>query len=933
MRFPAGDGRIAALTVKWARSDAHGKGQWMANLTFLAGGGEIGARMRAMDWDATPLGPVASWPPALRTVVGLMQASNQPMYIAWGPTRAFLYNDHYAPFLADKHPAALGRDLLAEVWPEIREQLEPLVEATRAGEPVQVPRMELNLQRNGQLEETWFSFFFAPIRDERGAVGGLFGCCNEITEQVMAERRLARSVERHLGVLSNMDEAFVLMDREFRLLEVNEEAVRLLGRERDALLGRTHWDLFPVTRDSAPGQLFRQVLAEGRPAAIEFAAARGDGSDRWFEVRAFPAEEGVAVLFRDITGRRIEGAEAALAAERVQLALDAGAIVGTWIWSIPDDRFIGDERFARLFGLDAKRCASGLPLSEVMEPIHPDDVGRVQDAVQRAMGRGGPYQCEYRVRTHDGSYVWVEANGRVELDAQGRAVRFPGVLRDHTERRHAERERDRANALLRSFVEAVPGVVYAKDREGRLILGNRGVSALLGVPQEVYVGRTDRELLADREQAEAVMRNDRRIMDSGVAEQIEEEIRYPDGTLAWWWSHKAPLLEGGEIVGLIGASVDITERKRMVQALEQGDRRKDEFLAMLAHELRNPLAPIGTAAQLLRMAPGDATTVGKAADIIARQVEHMTQMVDDLLDVSRVTRGLVQIERAPLDLREIVSGAVEQVEPFLSSRGHRLRVDAAGEPIVVLGDRHRLVQVVSNLLNNAAKYTPPGGAITLSVVALADAVEIRVVDNGIGMDPDLVPQVFDLFTQAERTPDRSQGGLGIGLALVRSIVQLHGGRVSAGSAGKGQGSTFVVVLPRTSAAPAPSPPGRAPALSAGSRNVLVVDDNIDAATTLASVLRELGHRVSVATSGQDALARVAERSDWHAFILDIGMPDMTGHALAGRLREAIGGREARFIALSGYGQPGDIAQSLAAGFDCHVVKPADVAELHAMLCR
>jgi PAS domain S-box-containing protein len=749
----------------------------------------------------------------------------------------------------------------------------------------------------------------------------------------MAERRLARSVERHLGVLSNMDEAFVLMDREFRLLEVNDEAVRLLGRERDALLGRTHWDLFPVTRDSAPGQLFRQVLAEGRPAAIEFAAARGDGSDRWFEVRAFPAEEGVAVLFRDITGRRIEGAEAALAAERVQLALDAGAIVGTWIWSIPDDHFIGDERFARLFGLDAKRCASGLPLSEVMEPIHPDDVGRVQEAVQRAMARGGPYQCEYRVRTQDGSYVWVEANGRVELDAQGRAVRFPGVLRDHTERRHAERERDRANALLRSFVEAVPGVVYAKDREGRLILGNRGVSALLGVPQEVYVGRTDRELLADREQAEAVMRNDRRIMDSGVAEQIEEEIRYPDGTLAWWWSHKAPLLEGGEIVGLIGASVDITERKRMVQALEQGDRRKDEFLAMLAHELRNPLAPIGTAAQLLRMAPGDATTVGKAADIIARQVEHMTQMVDDLLDVSRVTRGLVQIERAPLDLREIVSGAVEQVEPFLSSRGHRLRVDAAGEPIVVLGDRHRLVQVVSNLLNNAAKYTPPGGAITLSVVALADAVEIRVVDNGIGMDPDLVPQVFDLFTQAERTPDRSQGGLGIGLALVRSIVQLHGGRVSAGSAGKGQGSTFVVVLPRTSAAPAPSPPGRAPAPSAGSRNVLVVDDNIDAATTLASVLRELGHRVSVATSGRDALARVAERSDWDAFILDIGMPDMTGHVLAGRLREAIGGREARFIALSGYGQPGDIAQSMAAGFDCHVVKPADVAELHAMLCR
>ena len=260
------------------------------------------------------------------------------------------------------------------------------------------------------------------------------------------------------------------------------------------------------------------------------------------------------------------------------------------------------------------------------------------------------------------------------------------------------------------------------------------------------------------------MRNDRRIMESGVAEQIEEEIRLADGTPAWWWSHKAPLFEGGKVVGIIGASVDITDRKRMVQALEQGDRRKDEFLAMLAHELRNPLAPIGTAAQLLRMAPGDATTVAKAADIIGRQVEHMTQMVDDLLDVSRVTRGLVQIERTPLDLREVVAAAVEQAEPFLLSRGHRLRVDAASPGAVVLGDRHRLVQVICNLLNNAAKYTPPGGAITLSLDASGEDVDIRVADNGIGMGPDLVPQVFDLFSQAERTPDRSQGGLGIGLA-------------------------------------------------------------------------------------------------------------------------------------------------------------------------
>ncbi len=1023
--------------------------------SFLAGGGEVGALMRSTDWAATALGPASAWPAALRTVVGLMLASNQPMYIAWGPQRSFLYNDHYAPFLGDKHPAALGRDLLSEVWPEIRDQLEPLVEATRIGEPVQVPRMELALNRHGRLEETHFSFFFAPVREENGTVGGLFGCCNEITEQVMAERRLALSLERHLRVLTNMEEAFVLMDRDFRVLEVNAQTERLLGRPRDALVGALYWDLYPGTREAELGRLYRQVLADGQAASLEYPYGAADGNPRWFEVRAFPTDEGMAVLFRDITRRRLDAAQAALSAERVHLALEAGAIVGTWIWSITDDRITGDERFARLFGLDLRDCEDGLALSTVMQAIHPDDLDRVSAAIDAAMASGGAYSCEYRVRTHDGSYVWVEANGRVERDAAGTPVRFPGVLRDHSERRRAEQERDRATVLLRSFIEAVPGVVYAKDREGRLILGNRGVAELLGVPQEEYIGRTDRELLADAAQAEAVMRNDRRIMESGVAEQVEEEIRLADGTPAWWWSHKAPMREKGQVVGLIGASVDITDRKRiehslrlseqrnalalgvaqlgtwtldpptralgmdartrqiagvdahcdgltlddlarrmhpddwpaaeaalqasmapdgdglfaqefrlaladgrvvwvlcrgqrvgasmigtvldvterrrMIETLEQGDRRKDEFLAMLAHELRNPLAPIGTAAQLLRMAPGDQGAVGKAADIIARQVGHMTQMVDDLLDVSRVTRGLVQIEQVPVDLGEIVAAAVEQAEPFLQTRRHRLLVEVGSAAMLVIGDRHRLVQVVSNLLNNAAKYTPPGGTIALSVAATADEVHIRVSDNGIGMGADLVPHVFDLFTQGERTPDRAQGGLGIGLALVRSIVQLHGGQVSASSAGSGQGSTFVVTLPRASAPALPSQAAPAIGPDARRRNVLVVDDNVDAATTLATVLQFLGHHVTVATDGYEALAKAAERSDWHAFVLDIGMPDMTGHELAQRLRQAIGEHPARFIALSGYGQANDEATSRQAGFDHHLVKPADVGELHAIL--
>jgi PAS domain S-box-containing protein len=1038
-----------------------------AGLRFLAGGGEMGERLRGMAWEETALGTPDSWPEALRTLVSLMLASNQPMYIVWGPGRAFLYNDHYAPFLGAKHPWALGRDILEEVWPEIRCELEPLVATAAAGDPVHVPRMRLMLERGGLPEETHFSFFFAPVRDPSGDVAGMFGACSDITEQVKVERRLAESDARHRHVLANMDEAFVLFDREFHLLEANAETERLVGMDREALLGRSQWDLLPDSRDAPLGAMYRRVMEGRQPESIDHLHTFRSGRQAWFEVRAFPVDEGMAVFFHDITQRRRRQEEAARASERVQLALDAGAIVGTWIWLIPENRVSGDGRFAHLFGLDEQACREGLPVEATTEAIHPDDRERVADAIAAALHRGGAYRCEYRVRTRDGTWVWVEANGRVEKDDQGNPVRFPGVLLEHDERHRVEAERDRALALLRAFTEAVPGVVYAKDREGRLLLGNRGVSDLLGRPPGDYIGRTDRELLADPVQAGAVMANDRRIMDTGAAEQVEEEIQRADGSPATWLSTKAPWRdEEGKVVGLVGASLDITDRKhmeealrlseqrralalevaqvgtwtwdiarevirmdartaeiwaadparedysreslerrvhrddwpvveaalsaaldpgsdgrvseefrlchpdgrvvwtmtraqvafegagkerrpvsmigtvldvterrRLIETLEQSDRRKDEFLAMLAHELRNPLAPIGNAAELLRMVPGDPQRVTRAARVISRQVAHMTDMVDDLLDVSRVTRGLVEFEREPVDMRSVAAAAVEQAEPGLQARRHLLAVETNGGPAVVMGDRHRLVQAVCNLLQNAGKYTPREGRIELAVTAAGGQVRIRVADNGMGMEPSLLPHVFDLFTQAERTPDRSQGGLGIGLALVRSIVRGHGGEVSASSAGAGRGSTFEVVLPRLVAEQPPAADGPAPTVAPDRKVLMVVDDNRDAAEALASVLQVLGHDVTVATGGSQALELVDRRADWDAFILDIGMPDMTGHELVGHLRRHVGDRPARFIALTGYGQGHDQQSSQAAGFDHHLVKPADIDRIQALLAR
>ena len=422
---------------------------------LFTSGTPMAERHRAHPWASTPLGPPVTWDSALKTLVPTMLASNQPMFIVWGPSRTLLYNDEYAAILGGKHPAALGIDFL-EVWREIRADLEPLVAAAYRGEPVQMDNIALSMERHGYREETHFSFFYAPVRDDGGEVAGFFCACAEITAQVQAERRLALSEARHRGVLANMGEGFVLFDRDFTILEVNDAAMALVGLPRDELVGRSHWDAFPGTFDAEVGVMYREALATQQAGRLEHRYAFPDGRQVWIDVRAYPVGDGLAVFFRDVSAQRERDREAALAAERVQLALDAGAIIGTWVWSVPDDRFIADERFAASFDLYPSLCRTGLPLETVAASIHPDDRDRVEAAVAAALAKGGPYRSEYRVRHRDGGFRWIEANGRVEFDASGRAVRFPGVLLDIEERRRTEAERDRVAVLLRSFIEAVP---------------------------------------------------------------------------------------------------------------------------------------------------------------------------------------------------------------------------------------------------------------------------------------------------------------------------------------------------------------------------------------------------------------------------------------------------------------------------------------------
>ncbi len=362
--------------------------------------------------------------------------------------------------------------------------------------------------------------------------------------------------------------------------------------------------------------------------------------------------------------------------------------------------------------------------------------------------------------------------------------------------------------------------------------------------------------------------------------------------------------------------------------LRDANQRKDEFLAMLAHELRNPLAPISAAAELMELAPLDAERIRRTSQVISRQVRHMTGLVDDLLDVSRVTRGQVTISRAAQDMKNVVASAVEQARPLIQARNHRLTLELPHETAQVLGDETRLVQIITNLLNNAAKYTPEGGHVRLTMETEPSQVIVRVIDDGIGIAAELKPRVFDLFAQAERTSDRSQGGLGLGLALVKSLVALHGGQVGCDSEGLDLGSVFSVRLPRFE--PLPEAPERRkqprPEVEPGSHRIMIVDDNADAATMLGMLLEASGHEVMVENGSLAGLALAAEALP-AICILDIGLPDMDGYELARRLRQSEGMAGALLIAVTGYGQESDRQRAFAAGFDHHMVKPVDAQKL------
>lgn len=495
---------------------------------------------------------------------------------------------------------------------------------------------------------------------------------------------------------------------------------------------------------------------------------------------------------------------------------------------------------------------------------------------------------------------------------------------------HALRE---SEARFKTITNAMPQMVWSSLPDGTTDYFNQQWYEFTGVP----VGATDGEGWSDvlhpddQSRAWDVWRQS---VATGEIYEIEYRLRHWTGQYRWVLGRALPVRNGaGDIKRWMGTCTDVHEQKMAQEELHSNNRRKDEFLAMLAHELRNPLAPISTAAHLLKRNPSNATHVERSAEIIGRQVRHMTTLVDDLLDVSRVTRGLVELERVPVDLKAVVGTAIEQARPLIESCGHGLTLRMDPGEVSVIGDRTRLVQVISNLLNNAANYTPSNGDLSLTLTQGDEGhAQICIQDNGIGIDAELLPRVFELFTQGHRTADRAQGGLGLGLALVRSLVELHGGRVTAQSEGVGRGSAFSVTLPLVSTT-ATAPVFNAQDALHGqlhSSRVMVVEDNKDGAETLRMFLESEGHLVQVAHDAQQAVEAV-DRGVHDVFILDIGLPGMDGHELVRHLRAHRNGCGAIFIALTGYGGVQDKAQGDDAGFHHYLVKPTDLDHLSKLL--
>jgi PAS domain S-box-containing protein len=779
---------------------------------------------------------------------------------------------------------------------------------------------------------------------------------------------------------------YLLMDRQLNIIGANQAYLKSTGRIEAELLGRYVFDAFPenpddpgstnvaevrasllraiasgepdataflrysVPRQTANGTVFDERFwstvhtpVRGRDGAVAFVAQNAiDVTDLYsFDRQSQTASLGparpIASNAEDFNRAQMhEAMSRILSDERSHLRNLFNQAPG-FIAVVTGENNVFDMVNEAYYQLVGHRDLIGKPLLEALPEMRGQGFEELLAEVRRS---GKPFvgrDVKAQLQRAAGAPVveaWIDVLYQPMFDKNGVVTGIFAQGHDVSESHAAQlAERESAERLADGMV-AARMVVWDWDIATRAIGFSANADLLLGV------GDGNLDAIAAAVPPEDAVRlaaaRERAIVDRTGYQVIVRFVRPTDGRTIWIDVRgKVRCDADGTPRSVRGVTLDVTERIQAEEDLRDAHRRKDEFLAMLAHELRNPLAPISSAAQLLNRLQPDNTRLQHATDIIVRQVEHITGLVDDLIDVSRVTRGLIPTEKEPCDIAVIIQQALEQVRPVIDARGHRLAVSLPEPKAFIDGDPKRLVQVLANLLSNAAKYTPDGGNIAL-VAGVVDAmVSVTVSDDGIGISAALLPRVFDLFTQGERSADRAQGGLGVGLAVVKSLVELHGGRVEAASAGAGMGSEFTLVLPLLHrGAGTGDEAGEAAVVAAAqpasALRLLVVDDNDDAAMMLSMLLESVGYDVSSENGAHAGLDRaLAERPD--VCLLDIGLPEMDGYELARRLRAAPELAHTTLIAITGYGQLEDRQKAFAAGFDHHLVKPVNTAQLTALL--
>jgi PAS domain S-box-containing protein len=822
-----------------------------SNFNFLSHGGEMGARMRDVDWRATAMGDPEHWPPLLKSTIRLILTSSHPMFLWWGPDLIQFYNDAYSLTMGpERHPGALGHRG-RECWEEIWHIIGPQIDMVMAGKGSTWNEDQLvPVTRHGKREDVWWTYGYSPIEDSDG-VQGVLVVCNDVTLQHRAKAELEH---------------------------VNRVLVEQI-RQRE--LAQRHEAIQSAQRLDAENRLHAQREEEGERLRVLFEQAHGfmcllHGPDHVFEF--------ANAAYMRLVGKR------ALIGRSIRDALPE--IEGQGFYELLDQVY-----------------RTGMPYKAV----------DLQVQLQR--DPGGPATQAFL----DFVYQPIVTNGVVTgIFVQGY---------DATERSMARQALQRSELRLKEGMKAAGMVVWDWDLASGRIDYSDNAPELFGTDWSAL--EKVREAVEPDDLARLVAAREAALVAGGSYGELIRFTRPDNGQLVWLQVNGTVVAgPDGKPVCVRGVSIDVTARKRAEESLREVGRHKDEFLAMLSHELRNPLAPIRSAAHLLGMAPDNVARVRQSSTIIERQVNHMTSLINDLLDVSRVNTGLVTLDRQVIDLHQVVLESLEQTQPLINERSHTLSVSMPPEgEVAVLGDRKRLVQVLTNLLHNAAKYTPPGGQIALVVSHHAGTVELHVSDNGIGVDAELMPHIFELFTQEKRSSDRTQGGLGLGLALVRSLVLLHGGQVTVASEGAGAGATFSVYLQRH-VQPQPLVEGSAhPGQVAGAAlRLMVVDDNQDAARALAMLLELEGHTVAVEHEPLKALDKAAQfRPD--VCLLDIGLPGMDGYELARRLRADQATAGATLIALTGYSNKYGREATVSAGFDHYFVKPAKTTELIGVLAE